>query len=91
MWSPLPVLVSVSVVFHLMFVHYTSILGWVTEWSPFGARLTICSHCLLSICNIYLFPVFGFKSRIWLLIAPVPVRCFLLLSIYKAILSVLKD
>ena len=34
---------------------------WAAEWPPFGkllpARLTICSHCILSICNIYLFPV----------------------------------
>ena len=35
--------------------------GWAAEWPPFGkklpARLAICSHCILSICNIYLFPV----------------------------------
>ena len=53
--------VRVSVMFHLMFVHYTFSSVWVAEWPPFGkklpARLTICSHCLLSICNIYLFPV----------------------------------
>ena len=70
--------VRVSVMFH--FVHYTFGSVWVSEWPPFGkqlpARLTICSHCILSICNIYLFPVFGFKSRICLLIAPVPVHCF---------------
>ena len=40
------------------------------------ARLAICSHCILSICNIYLFPVLVFKSGICLLIAPVPVHCF---------------
>ena len=32
----------------------------VAEWPSFGkklpARLAICSHCILSICNIYLFP-----------------------------------
>ena len=53
--------VSVSVIFHFMFVHYTFSSVWVAEWPPFGkklpARLAICSHCILSICNIYLFPV----------------------------------
>ena len=47
-------------------------LVWVTEWPPFGkqlpARLAICSSCLMSICNIYLFSRFCF-------IAPVPVHC----------------
>ena len=46
--------------FHLMFVHYTFSLVWVTEWPPFG--LAICSHCLLSICNIYLFPVLVLRA-----------------------------
>ena len=50
--------VRVSVIFHLMFVHYTFSSVWVAELSPFGkylpARLAICSHCILSICNIYL-------------------------------------
>ena len=53
--------VRVLVMFHLMFVHYTLNSVWVTEWPTFGkklpARLAICSHCLLSICYIYLFPV----------------------------------
>ena len=47
--------------FHLMFVNYTFCSVLVVEWPPFGkklpARLAICSDCLLSICNIYLFPV----------------------------------
>ena len=47
--------------FHLMFVHYTFSSVWVTEWPPFGkqlpARFAICSHCLLSFCNIYLLSV----------------------------------
>ena len=73
--------VRVSVMFRFMFAHYTFSSVWVTEWPPFGkylpARLTICSHCILSICNIYLFiSRFGFKSGICLLIAPVPVHCF---------------
>ena len=66
--------------FHFIFVHYTFSSVWVAEWPPFGkllpARLAICSHCILSICNIYLFPVFGFKSGICLLIAPLPFHCF---------------
>ena len=53
--------VRVSAMFHLMFVYYTFSSVWVAEWPPFWkklpARLAICSHCLLSICNIYLFPV----------------------------------
>ena len=36
----------------------------------------------LSICNIYLFPVFGFTSGICLLIAPVPVHCFNFLLLF---------
>ena len=49
--------VRVSVMFHFMFVHYTFSSVWVAEWPLFGkkapARLAICSHCILSICNIY--------------------------------------
>ena len=52
--------VRVSVMFHFMFVHTTFSSVCVAEWPPFGktrsARLAICSHCILSICNIYLFP-----------------------------------
>ena len=51
----------VSVMFHFMFVHYTLSSVWVAEWPPFEellpALLAICSHCLLFICNIHLFPV----------------------------------
>ena len=75
--------VRVSVIFHLVSDQYTFSSVWVAEWPPFGkklpVRLAICSRCLLSICNIYLFPIFGFKSGIWLLITPVPVHRFLLL------------
>ena len=46
---------------HLMFVHFTFSSVWVAEWPPFRkkllARSALCSHCLLSICNIILFPV----------------------------------
>ena len=58
--------VRVSVMFHLMFVHYTISLVWVAEWLPFGkylpARLAVCSRCLLFICNIHLFPVFALRA-----------------------------
>ena len=53
--------VRVSLMFHTMIVHYTFSSVRVAEWPPFGKklpdRLAICSHCILSICNIYLFPV----------------------------------
>ena len=53
--------VRVSVMSHLMFVHYIFSSVWVAEWPPLSlymsARQAICSHCLLSICYIYLFPV----------------------------------
>ena len=62
--------VRVSVMFHFMFVHFTFSSVWVPEWPPFWkklpARLANCSHCISSICNIYLYPVFflreGFAS-----------------------------
>ena len=58
--------VIVSVMFHLMFVHYSLSSVWVAEWPPFGkqmsARLAICSHCLLSVCNIYLFPILVLRA-----------------------------
>ena len=58
--------VRVSAMFHFIFVHYTLSSVWVAEWPPFGtqlpARLAICSHCILSICNIYLFPVMVLRA-----------------------------
>ena len=52
--------------FHFMFVHYTFSSVWVAEWPHFGkklpARLAICSHCILSICNIYLFPALVLRA-----------------------------
>ena len=80
--------VGVSVVFRVVFVHCTFGSVLAAGWPPFffgggggkggwlPARLAICSHCILSVFNIYLFPVFVFKSGICLLIAPVPVHCF---------------
>ena len=59
--------VTVSVMFHFMFVHYTFSSVWVAEWPPFGkklpAQLTICSYCILAICNIYLFPVLVLRAE----------------------------
>ena len=58
--------VVVSVMFLFMFLHYTFSSVWVAEWPPFGkqlpARLAICSHCIWSICNIYLFPVLVLRA-----------------------------
>ena len=58
--------VRVSVMFHFMFVHYTFSSAWAAEWPPFGkwlpARLAICSHRILSICNIYLFSVLVLRA-----------------------------
>ena len=59
--------------FRLVFVHYDFGSVWVAGWPPFGkkmpARFVICSHCLLSVCNIYLFPVLdlGAGFGFWLL------------------------
>ena len=58
--------VRFSVMFHFMFVHYTFSSVWVAEWPPFGkklpARSAICSPCILSICNIYLFPALVLRA-----------------------------
>ena len=53
--------VRVSVMFHFMFVHYILIQFGLLSGNLLGnscpVRLAICSHCILFICNIYLFPV----------------------------------
>ena len=58
--------VRVSVMFPFIFVHYTFSSVWFAEWPPFGkllpARLAICSHCILSICNIYFFPALVLRA-----------------------------
>ena len=58
--------VRVSAMFHFMFVHDTFSSVWVAEWQPFGKKLpavlAICSHCILSICNIYLFPALVLRA-----------------------------
>ena len=66
--------------FHHMFVYIIFSSVWVAEWPPFGkklpTRLTICSHCILTICSFSYFQ-FGFEGVIWGLIAPVPGHCIL--------------
>ena len=58
--------VRVSVMFHFMFVHCAFSSVWVAVRPAFGkwlpARLAICSHCILSICNIYLFPALVLRA-----------------------------
>ena len=52
--------------FCLMFVHimFSSVL--VAKWPPFGkdlsTRLTICSICILTICNLSYFPVLVLRA-----------------------------
>ena len=68
--SLLPVFgVRVSVTFHHIFVHIIFSSVWVAQWPPFGkelpTRLTICSLCILTICNLlfyYLFPVLVLRA-----------------------------
>ena len=52
--------VRVSVTFHLTCVHINFTFVSVAEWLPFGkyilTRLTLCSLCVLTICNISYFP-----------------------------------
>ena len=63
-----------------MFVHYTFSSVWVAEGPPFGkllpTGLALCSPCLLFICIFLFISNFGFGSRSWHLIDPVPVHCF---------------
>ena len=70
--------VRVSVMFHLMFVYYTLSSIWVAEWPFLGNSCQVgwpnfifvfCLFVILCISH------FGFKSGIWLLIAPVNVHC----------------
>ena len=51
--------VRFSVMFHFMFAHYTFSSVWVAE---LPARLAICYPCILSICNIYLFPALVLRA-----------------------------
>ena len=67
--------------FHLMFVHHTlsSLFGLLSDHlfgngCPLGWPFVLIVFCLFVILDI---SHFGFESRICLLIAPVPVHCFL--------------
>ena len=75
--------VSVSVMFHFMFVHYTLSSVWVAEWPHFWkklpSRLAICFHCILSICNIYLFSVLVLRAGFAFLLPQFLFIAFLLL------------
>ena len=57
--------VRVSVMFHLMFIHYTFSSVWVDDGHLLG-NIAACSvdhlFCLLPICNIYLFPVLVLRA-----------------------------
>ena len=60
--------VRVSVMFHLLFDCYTFVRLWLLNGiaifvKKIPARLVVCSHCLLSICNFYLFPNSVLKAR----------------------------
>ena len=71
--------VRVSVMFHLRFVHYSFSLVWVAKWPPLGNSCPLgWPFVLIVFCLFVIFFIsgFGFRSRIWLLIAPVPVHCF---------------
>ena len=52
--------------FHFMFVHYIFSSVWVAEWPSFGEiagrSVSNCSHCILSICYIYLFPALVLRA-----------------------------
>ena len=58
--------VRFSVMFHFMFARCTFSSVWVAGWPPLGgwlpARLAICYPCILSICNIYLFPALVLRA-----------------------------
>ena len=57
-----------------MFVHYTFSSVWVAEWPPFWKIVARSVGHMFSF--VMFISHFGFKSGIWLLIAPVPVHCF---------------
>ena len=55
--------VRVSVMFHFMFVIILLVqFGLLSVHLLVPTRLAICSHCILSICNIYLFPVLVLRA-----------------------------
>ena len=47
--------------FHVICVHITFGSVSIAEWPPFGKN-TICSPCILTICNISFFPVLVLRA-----------------------------
>ena len=71
-------MVSVSVMFHLMFVHNTFSSVWLSSHLLGNSCLLGWPYVLIVFC-LFVFSFishFGFKIKIWLLIAPFPVHCF---------------
>ena len=69
--------VRISVLFHFMFVHYTYTGLLSGHLLGIAARsVSNLFNCILSICNIHLFPVLVLRAGFGLLIAPVLVNCF---------------
>ena len=63
----------------LMFVHYTLNYVWVSEWPLLINSCPLDGHLFSLYFGLFVFfnhYHFGFKSEMWLLIAPVPVHCF---------------
>ena len=52
--------------FHLMFVYIIFSSVRAAEWQPFGkellTRLTICSLCISTVCNISYFPILVLRA-----------------------------
>ena len=52
--------------FHLMCIHVIFSSVWVAEWPALGKELltglTICSLCILAICNFRYFPFCFFRA-----------------------------
>ena len=72
--------IRMLVMFRLMFVHFTFSSVWVAVWPFLKIAARSVGHMFsLSFVYFYFFLFishFACKSRIWLLIAPVPVHCF---------------
>ena len=58
--------VRFSVMFRFVFARCAFGSVWVAGWPPFGrwlpARLAVCCPCVLSVCNIYLFPALVLRA-----------------------------
>ena len=65
--------VRVSVMFHLMFVHYTISSVWVADSCPLGWPFVLIVVCLFV---IFIYFPFWFYERDLAIDCPVPVHCF---------------